>query len=125
MQAPKFAHTSESFHVVLKNRINEYFATTGKATTGGARLFGKAAFLLLSFCYIYIHLVFFTPAAPWAILLSVLLGACTAAIGFNVMHDGAHGSYSTRKWVNASMGFSLNVLGGNVYLWGLDRKSVV
>src|SRR5436190_292238 len=43
MQAPKFAQTSQSFHVELKNRINEYFARTGKQTTGGARLFGKAA----------------------------------------------------------------------------------
>jgi linoleoyl-CoA desaturase len=33
------------------------------------------------------------------------------------MHDGAHGSYSSRKWVNKFMGFSLNVLGGNVYIW--------
>ena len=38
------------------------------------------------------------------------------------MHDGAHGSYSGRKWVNEMMGHSLNFLGGNVYLWKLKHN---
>jgi linoleoyl-CoA desaturase len=33
------------------------------------------------------------------------------------MHDGAHGSYSSRKWVNESMAHSLNMLGGVSFLW--------
>src|SRR5579885_2083757 len=102
MQVPKFAHTSQSFHVELKKRVNEYFAKTGKESTGGLRLFSKAAFLLSCFAFIYILLVFFTPAAPWAILCSVLLGAFTAAIGFNVMHDGGHGSFSKYPLLNKS-----------------------
>jgi linoleoyl-CoA desaturase len=33
------------------------------------------------------------------------------------MHDGAHGSYSTKRWVNEMMAFSLNILGGSAYMW--------
>ncbi|CAN5538315.1 acyl-CoA desaturase [soil metagenome] len=124
MQVPKFAHTSQSFHVVLKNRINDYFATTGKQTNGGARLFGKAAFLIVSFCYLYIHLVFFTPATPWAILLSILLGACTAAIGFNVMHDGGHGSFSKYKWVNKSAAVTAEILGASHFMWNMKHNVI-
>jgi len=124
MQVPKFAHTSQSFHVELKKRINEYFANTGKQTTGGARLFGKAAFLIIGFTYIYIQLVFFTPAAPIAILLSILLGAFTAAIGFNVMHDGGHGSFSKYQWVNKSAAITAEVLGASHFMWNMKHNVI-
>ena len=64
------------------------------------------------------QVVFFTPESRIvSIFICILLGINMASIGFNVMHDGAHGSYSSRKWVNTFMGLSLNVLGGNVYIW--------
>jgi linoleoyl-CoA desaturase len=46
-----------------------------------------------------------------------VLGGLTAAIGFNVMHDGMHGSFSQHKWVNKLAGLSLNFLGGNNFMW--------
>jgi linoleoyl-CoA desaturase len=60
---------------------------------------------------------FFTPVWWIALPLCGVLGLCLAAIGFNVMHDGAHGSFSTKSWVNNLMGLSLNLMGGNVFLW--------
>jgi linoleoyl-CoA desaturase len=50
------------------------------------------------------------------------LGLVVASIGFNVMHDGAHGSYSSRKWVNELMGHSLNLLGGSVQFWKMKHN---
>jgi linoleoyl-CoA desaturase len=101
---PKFAQVTHSFHTELKKRISNYFEEVGKSTTGNYNLFLKAVILMVGFAFIYIHLVFFTPAF-WAILESVLLGGMTAAIGFNVMHDGAHGSFSKYKWVNGFAAF--------------------
>lgn len=124
MQAPKFAHTSQSFHVELKKRVNEYFAQTGKESTGGLRLFSKAAFLLSGFAFIYILLVFFTPAGPWAILCSVLLGAFTAAIGFNVMHDGGHGSFSKYPFINKSAAITAEVLGASHFMWNIKHNVI-
>jgi linoleoyl-CoA desaturase len=34
-----------------------------------------------------------------------------------VMHDACHGSYSSKKWVNETLGLSLNALGGNAFIW--------
>jgi len=51
------------------------------------------------------------------ILLSSLFGFTLACIGFNIMHDACHGSYSTKKWVNELMGLTLNALGGNAFIW--------
>jgi linoleoyl-CoA desaturase len=53
-----------------------------------------------------------------------LLGGVVAAIGFNVMHDGAHGSFSKYKWVNGLAAFSLNILGGNSFMWNMKHNVV-
>ena len=45
-----------------------------------------------------------------------MLGALSALIGFNVMHDGGHGSYSNVKRVNTLMGYSMNLLGSDIFL---------
>jgi linoleoyl-CoA desaturase len=124
MLLPKFSHGTQSFHTELKKRISGYFEEVGKSTTGNYNLFIKAVILMVSFVFIYIHLVFFTPAAIWAILESVLLGGVIAAIGFNVMHDGAHGSFSKYKWVNSLAAFSLNILGGNSFMWNVKHNVV-
>src|SRR6185369_14138371 len=117
MSIPKFANVPHSFHTELKNRISEYFKEVGKSTTGNFSLFIKAIILVISFLFIYIHLVFFTPTPVWAILECILLGGLTSAIGFNVMHDGAHGSFSRYKWVNKLAALSLNFLGANNFMW--------
>ncbi|MGI8951142.1 MAG: fatty acid desaturase family protein [Chitinophagaceae bacterium] len=124
MHTPKFAHTSHSFHVELKKRINDYFARTGKPTTGGLRLFSKASFLLIAFIYTYIQLVFFTPSAIWAIMLSVILGVLTASVGFNIMHDGGHGSFSKYAWVNKIAAFTAGILGASYFMWNMKHNVI-
>ncbi|WP_400193915.1 fatty acid desaturase family protein [Hymenobacter sp. B81] len=123
MSLPKFA-ASRSFHVELKNRINHYFEETGKSTAGSTGLLSKAVILLAAFVALYVHLVFFTPAPVWALLEAVVLGGTIAAIGFNVMHDGAHGSFSDHKWLNNIAAFTLNVLGGSSYMWNAKHNLV-
>jgi len=124
MAVPKFSNIPHSFHAELKRRISAYFEEVGKSTTGNYSLFLKAVLLMLGFVVVYIHLVFFTPAVIWQILESVLLGGIVAAIGFNVMHDGAHGSFSKYKWVNSLAAFSLNILGGNSFMWNMKHNVI-
>ncbi len=45
------------------------------------------------------------------------MGINFAAIGFNIMHDACHGSFSKKDWVNYLFGLSLNAMGGNAFLW--------
>jgi linoleoyl-CoA desaturase len=117
MTIPKFTNVPHSFHTELKKRISDYFEKVGKSTTGNYSLWTKAIILVISFLFVYTHLLFFTPA-PWlAIIECVVLGGLTAAIGFNVMHDGAHGSFSRYKWVNDLAALSLNFLGANNFMW--------
>ena len=40
------------------------------------------------------------------------------------MHDGAHGSFSKYKWVNVVAAFSLNILGGNSFMWNMKHNVI-
>lgn len=124
MSVPKFANIPNSFHAELKKRVYDYFDEVGKSTTGNYNLFIKAVVLMVIFLFTYIHLVFFTPNVFWQVMESILLGGVVAAIGFNVMHDGAHGSFSKYKWVNTLAAFSLNILGGNSFMWNMKHNVI-
>src|ERR1043166_7082738 len=122
MTIPKFSVTPHSFHAELKAKISEYFVQVGRSTTGNYQLFIKAVILMVAFIAIYIHIVFFTPIVIWQIFESILLGGIVAAIGFNVMHDGGHGSFSKYKVVNQLAAFSANILGGNSFMWNMKHN---
>jgi linoleoyl-CoA desaturase len=124
MATPKFAHSTLSVHAELKKRVNEYFATKGINPTGSTNLYIKAGILITGYVAIYIHLVFFTPV-PWlAILECIALGLFTSGIGFNVMHDGAHGSFSKYKPVNKMAALTLDFLGASSFMWN-NKHNVV
>lgn len=50
------------------------------------------------------------------------MGVNFAAIGFNVMHEGGHQSYSDVKWINTISAYSLNLLGGITYFWKIKHN---
>ena len=124
MATPKFASVSQSFHTELKKRVQSYFAEAGKPFTGEEKIYTKAGILAASFLFLFTHLVFFTPAIGWALLECVLLGFVVAAIGFNIMHDGAHGSFSKYKWLNNVAALSLNILGGSHFMWNMKHNVI-
>jgi linoleoyl-CoA desaturase len=117
-----FDNAKNSFFTVLKKRVNGYFTENGLQTTGGARLLIKAISLLLVASGLYVVLVFFTPPTWLAILLCIMLGLNLALIGFNVMHDGGHQSFSRYRWINVAAAHVLNVLGGNAYYWQVKHN---
>ncbi|MCH1548166.1 MAG: acyl-CoA desaturase, partial [Flavobacteriaceae bacterium] len=56
------------------------------------------------------------------ILFSVVMGIGLAGVGMNVMHDGNHGSFSNKKWINRIMGGSIYLLAGNRYNWQVQHN---
>lgn len=116
MLVPKF-NTATTFQATLRARIRDYFKEKNLSQTGNTHLHFKAILLIALFVATYIHLVFFTPFWTIALLECIFLGGLASAIGFNVMHDGAHGSFSRKKWVNEMAGVTINFLGANVFMW--------
>jgi linoleoyl-CoA desaturase len=124
MATPKFPTVNQSFHSELKKRINDYFQSTGQPLSGNLRLYTKAAILMTTFLFLYVHLVYFTPGIFFSIIECILLGIVVAGIGFNIMHDGAHGSFSKYKWLNVVAAFTLNVLGGSSFMWNVKHNII-
>ena len=115
---PKFTNIKGStFHQELKKRVNNYFIENNKNSTGNSSLYFKAILLVTIYVFLYVHLLFFTPTAWIAILECFAMGGLTAAIGFNVMHDGSHGSFSDSKLANKLATFSINMLGASGIMW--------
>jgi len=124
MASPKFPKLPASFHSELKKKIAAYFKQKGKATTGNLRLYTKAGLLIAGLFALYVHLVFFTPVIALAILECIILGCVIAAVGFNVMHDGAHGSFSRYKWINSLASNFANFLGASQYMWKMKHNII-
>lgn len=117
MQKISFNNKNSVFFNALKEKVDIYFKSNNIKETGNYKLYLKTILLSVSALALYTILVFFTPPGWISVLLCCLMGLNLAGIGFNVMHDGAHGSFSTKTWVNELMGYSLNAMGGSVYLW--------
>ncbi|HMZ46983.1 MAG TPA: acyl-CoA desaturase [Chitinophagaceae bacterium] len=121
-QIPKFPVVKDSLHAELRKRVQQYFDDKGIKATGNISLFTKAIILVTAFVLVYIHLIFFTPHWYIAIPECIILGCLIAAIGFNVMHDGSHGSFSKHKWKNKLAAASLSMLGANHFMWNMKHN---
>lgn len=123
-QTPKFPVMTNSLHAELKRRVNVYLEDHAMISTGNFKLFFKAIILMSLFVCSYIHLIFFTPSVGFAIAECIFFGGLIAAIGFNVMHDGSHGSFSKYAWVNKLASSTSSVMGASRYMWAMKHVTI-
>jgi linoleoyl-CoA desaturase len=119
-----FNNKDKSFFNTLKSSVDHYFAAQQLKKTGNWNLYSKTAVLAPLAILTYSFLLFLPMPVVLSILLCCLLGFTLASIGFNVMHDACHGSYSSRGWVNTVMALSSNLMGGNTYIWKFKHNIV-
>jgi linoleoyl-CoA desaturase len=112
-----FNNRNGVFYTSLKKEVENYFAERRIKKTGNWKLYLKSGVLLPASILIYVSLLVFHWPVAGIILLGALLGFVQAGIGFNVMHDANHGSFSSRRWVNNLMGLTMNALGSNAFIW--------
>lgn len=116
---PKVTYNNKNavFFPSLKKAVEDYFVAQQMKKTGNWKLYTKTAVLIGTAVASYLTLLFVAVPVWAGVAISLLLGTVLAGIGFDVMHDACHGSYSSRKWVNELMGLTLNALGGNAFFW--------
>jgi linoleoyl-CoA desaturase len=112
-----FNNKEQDFYTELKASVNNYFDSNKIDKTGNWSLYHKSVLLLSFSFFAYGVLIFGSLPVLANIILCALLGFARASIGFNVMHDACHGSYSKNEKINTIMGYTLNILGGNSFLW--------
>jgi linoleoyl-CoA desaturase len=119
-----FNNKNRLFFTALKHSVDEYFAGNSLKKTGNSKLYMKTGVLLVTAALLYLSLLLLHLSWLPGILLSAVFGLVLASIGFNVMHDACHGSYSSKGWVNELLGLSLNALGGNAFIWKFKHNII-
>jgi linoleoyl-CoA desaturase len=119
-----FNNKNNSFFTALKAEVEQYFNQQKIKKTGNWKLYIKTGVLIPSAICLYILLLLLPMPGVLSIFLCAVLGFVLASIGFNVMHDACHGSYSSKKWVNDALGHSLNALGGNAFIWKFKHNII-
>lgn len=105
------------FYEDVKKRVYNYFEEHGLSPHGDWRMYLKTALILFWLIASYAILVFATSSLIMAIITAVAVAQGLAWVGFNIMHDGNHESYSKNKYVNRIMGFTINFIGGSHWFW--------
>lgn len=121
--APVFPSRDQiKFFRTLNSRVNNYFKEHNLPKTGNWKLHVKT--IVMFTLYLAPYILILTLSMPfWVqLLLSIIIGIGMAGVGMNVMHDGNHGSYSEKTWLNKLMGNSIYILAGNTYNWQVQHN---
>jgi linoleoyl-CoA desaturase len=111
-----------NFFRTLNSRVNKYFRENNIKRTGNWKVWFKTLIMFSLFLVPY-ALILTLNMTPWLqVILVFVMGIGMAGVGMNVMHDGNHGSFSNKDWINKLMGSSIYILAGNVYNWKVQHN---
>ena len=119
----RFGRDTTGFAKTLRQRVDAYFKDNGlHKKANGAMVF--KTFLLISLYLGPIALISSgVTEGGWMFWAAeVIMGLALAGIGMAVMHDGNHGAYSEKKWVNRLIGGVLELVGGNSEMWQIQHN---
>lgn len=112
-----FSNSNNDFYQSVKSSVEAYFTQNKIKRTGDWRLFSKTIILVGSAITMYLLLMLVSLNAIVALAICAVMGFVLASIGFSVMHDANHGSYSTKPKLNDFLGLSANALGASSFFW--------
>ena len=105
------------FFFTVNERVEDYF--NSKKLSKKTNTFG--IFKALFFCSTYLILYFLVLTANGqnGLLIAsfALMGFIQICIVLNLGHEGVHGAFSHKKWVNDLLCYSFDLIGSSGYLW--------
>ncbi len=107
------------FRRQLNNRVEAYFKSTNLPRRDVPAMYGKAVLFLGGYAVVYALIITFGPQLHPALVLALyaIWGFVIAGIGFNIMHDAIHGSFSNHPRINRLLGLSSELLGVSSFVW--------
>lgn len=124
MKTIKFNHADNTeFVKVLRKRVNNYFKENKITKYANFNMKLKTVVMLSIY---FLPLVLMLTGVVQNIWLSLLMwaimGVGMAGIGFSVMHDANHGTYSKNKNVNKAIAFVISLIGGTSINWKIQHN---
>ena len=119
----KFAKPDTSqFFATLRKRVNGYFIANNISKKADYRMVIKTMAMLTIYFLPY-GLILTGTFSNWTmLLLAIIMGIGNAGIGFSVMHDANHGGYSSNQFINTSLGYTANIIGGSAFTWKMQHN---
>ncbi|MCO5259467.1 MAG: acyl-CoA desaturase [Crocinitomicaceae bacterium] len=113
---------NSEFYKELKKRVNNYFKTENISKYGNTNMIIKTIFMLALY-FVPLILILTVVEQSWlALILWFVTGLGMAGVGMSIMHDANHGSYSKYPFVNKSLGFVINFVGGSDVNWRIQHN---
>lgn len=109
--------TRTDFETEVRARVQRYFQDNQLPQTGTAALHLKTLGICLSIAVLYYFLVLETQSLALGLVLTFLFAQVNILLAFNVMHDGGHGSFSSKRWLNTLAAGAMDFLGSSSLLW--------
>ncbi|MBP6455216.1 MAG: acyl-CoA desaturase [Chitinophagaceae bacterium] len=123
MSKVTFVNHPKPFKEMLDARVQEYFKNNLIDEKGNWSLYHKGIVLLAVVIIAYLALFLIQPLSWIHLVLCGVLGLAKASLGFNMMHDAAHGSYSKNKKLNDFCSFlGGDFIGGSTFLWKIKHN---
>ena len=109
----------DQFNNVLRERVNAYFEERGISQHADTEMYLKTALsAVMWLASIGTILSGVLDPYPGALIaMYTVWGFVNVFIAFNIMHDATHDAYSANPKVNKIMGYSMDFIGGNQYLF--------
>jgi linoleoyl-CoA desaturase len=119
---PKYALKSE-FAKVVNERVYRYFSENNLSEKGTTRSAFKAGIFLFFHVFFYASVVNPNYADSVHFVAWAFMGFFTIpGIGFNIMHDAAHGAFSENEKVNRLLTLSGNLVGVFTPWWRIQHN---
>lgn len=113
----------KEFAKILRKRVNEYFTNNKLSKFADFRMVSKTILVYTMLFVPYFILISGIATESWmSFTLWAIMGVGTAGIGLNVMHDAIHGGYSESPALNRLLSISMNIIGGNAYVWHMQHN---
>jgi linoleoyl-CoA desaturase len=106
----------------LKESVKSYFKDHQLSVKANFWFFLKAFLLLGIYIGAFVLILVLNLNPWWALVLVIAMGIGEAGIGMSVMHDGAHGTVSDKKWVNDIFASTITILGSNRTNWKIQHN---
>jgi linoleoyl-CoA desaturase len=117
-----YQHKDDTFFTTLRQRINDYFKTTGLNKQDDPNMYLKTIVQLSMWSGFYICMIsnYFH---GWLLLMFQLAFHFTMFLmSVGIAHDGSHSAYSKHPWLNRAMYRVFDLIGINSHMWEYNHN---
>lgn len=119
----KFDRNSNiDFYKTVQKKVRRYFKYNKITRFGNFSMVVKSIVMILLYLIPYILLMTLIDNVWLALAMWIVMSFGMAGIGLAIMHDANHGAYSKRKFVNKTMGWLINLVGGSDRVWRIQHN---